>query len=588
MERSASFSDCRPEANYSEPPQAASTPPIPGGPRLAACVSLIALYLLPGLIGHDPWKQDETYIADIVRTMLDTGNMLVPTMAGEPFMEKPPLYYWVAAACAWLSSPLLPLHDGARLANLVLLGLTCQILARTARLCWKSGNNNAAPLVLLACLGMETHAHLMLTDIAMLPGVALALLGLASCRERPRWGGLLLGTGVGIGFLAKGLFVPGAIGLCAVLLPLWFRQWREPTYLRTLVIALVTALPWLLVWPIEIYLRSPSLFLDWFWLNNVGRFLGFSVPLLGAVHDRHFWLRNLPWFTFPALPLALATLWQRRTSVLADTRLQLPLVLSLVLAAVLALSASARNNYALPLLLPLSLLAAPAVMALPEALDRPWDWAARAVFGCLAALIFAVWASMTLQGSPPNWLLAPSTLPQELAAAPSLAGFVLAAFATLVAVAVGKRLLHGAGRGLCSWVLGLALCWALLSTLLLPSINYAKSYRSVFASIRTALPAEYRCMNSTGLGESERAMLDYYLGIVSWRRETGGPLGCDVLLVNGFRDSPPRDIDAAQWSLIWQGARPGDTRERFWLFSARLLQDMAGRPKTANNKKHVD
>ena len=586
MERSASLSDCRPETNYSEALRVTGTPPLPGGARLAACLYLIAFYLLPGLIGHDPWKQDETYIADIVRTMLDTGNMLVPTMAGEPFMEKPPLYYWVAAACTWLSSPFLPMHDGARLANLALLGPACLILARTSRLYWKCGNDSVAPLVLLACLGMENHAHLMLTDIAMLPGCALALLAFAGCRERPRWSGLLLGTGVGIGFLAKGLLVPGAIGLGAVLLPAWFRQWREPAYLRTLLIAFVAALPWLLIWPIEIYLRSPSLFVDWFWLNNVGRFLGFSVPMLGAAHDPHFWMRNLPWFTFPALPLALATVWQRRASLLADTRLQPPLVLSLVLAAVLALSASARNNYALPLLLPLSLLAVPAVIGLPEALDRFWDWGARAVFGCLAVLIWAVWADMMLRGAPPQWLAAPSTFPQELAA-PNLAGLALAAFVTLVALVAGKQLLHGAGRGLFSWVIGLALCWALLSTLLLPWINYGKSYRSVYASIRAALPAEYRCMSSAGLGESERAMLDYYLGILTWRREAGAPLDCDVLLVNGFSSAPPRDIDAARWMLAWQGARPGDTRERFWLFSARPPHDMASKPKTANNKKPV-
>ncbi|CAH2788159.1 MAG: Putative transmembrane protein [uncultured Paraburkholderia sp.] len=42
--------------------------------------------------GHDPWKQDETYTFGIVKHMLDTGDLVVPTNAGQPFVEKPPVY----------------------------------------------------------------------------------------------------------------------------------------------------------------------------------------------------------------------------------------------------------------------------------------------------------------------------------------------------------------------------------------------------------------------------------------------------------------------------------------------------------------
>ncbi len=548
------------------------------GPGFAACVGLVILYLLPGLIGHDPWKQDETYIADIVHTMLGSGDLAVPTMAGEPFMEKPPLYYWVAAACARLFAPVLQLHDGARLANLLFMGLTCALLAGTARRSWQPIHAGVAPLLLLACLGMETHAHLMLTDLAMLPGFALALYALALCHERPAWGGVLLGIGVGIGFLAKGMFAPGVIGACALLLPACFKEWRQPSYRRTLALAFAAALPWLLAWPLEIYWRSPRLFVDWFWLNNVGRFIGFSVPMLGAAHDPGFWLRNLPWFTFPALPLALLTLWRGRARLLADTRLQLPLTLGAVLAAVLALSASARGNYALPLLLPLSLLAVPSAVSLPAALDRYLDWAARIGFGSLAALMWLMWSDMAAYGAPPAWPVPASVLAHEFASRPDVGGAALGAGATLAAIALGKPLLAGAGRGLYAWVTGLALCWALLSTLLLPWIDYSKSYRTVYTAIRAALPPTYRCIGSAGLGESERAMLDYYLGIATWRREAGAAPECDVLLVNGFKDRPPRDIDPARWALVWQGARPGDSKEGFWLFSGKTAHTATHTP----------
>lgn len=87
-------------AGTAHPAKAAASPaPKPGGgPRflLAArtwtFVCFVLLYALPGLIGHEPWKQDETYIAEIVRNMGASGDLVVPRMADETFMEKPPLY----------------------------------------------------------------------------------------------------------------------------------------------------------------------------------------------------------------------------------------------------------------------------------------------------------------------------------------------------------------------------------------------------------------------------------------------------------------------------------------------------------------
>lgn len=279
--------------------------------------AITLLYLLPGLTGHDPWKQDETYITDIVRHMLDSGDWTVPTMAGAPFMEKPPLFYWVAAICATLFSPVLPMHDGARIATAVFLGGTCAALAWLGHRWWGRYHGRVAVLALLSCLGMALHAHFMLTDLAMLMGFAIALCGLALCRDKPVWGGLLLGTGVGIGFLGKGVLAPGVFGASALLLPLLFHPWREASYGRALAIACTASAPWLLIWPAALLHRSPQLFMEWFWLNNVGRFVGFSVPLLGAEHSRWFWLTTMPWFAFPALPLAMVSLWRQRFAALS-------------------------------------------------------------------------------------------------------------------------------------------------------------------------------------------------------------------------------------------------------------------------------
>src|SRR6185369_17226067 len=94
---------------------------------------LAAAWLLPGLIGHDPWKPDEAYSFGLVYHLIQTGDWVVPTLAGEPFMEKPPLFYITAALFAKAFSWLLPLHDAARLASGFYMTLTFILIGSTAR-----------------------------------------------------------------------------------------------------------------------------------------------------------------------------------------------------------------------------------------------------------------------------------------------------------------------------------------------------------------------------------------------------------------------------------------------------------------------
>lgn len=536
---------------------------------MPALLALAIAFLLPGLIGHDPWKQDETYIFGIIHHLLESGDWVVPTVAGEPFMEKPPLYYWIAAGFAWMFSPWLQLHDGARLATGFFMTITCCALGWTARHCWGRGIGRLGVLALLGCLGTVYYSHLMLTDVPLLTGFALASCGFALARTRSQAGGLLLGIGVGVGFLSKGVLAPGVLGLTAILLPACFANWRSRTYLRTLALALLVALPALLLWPTALYLRSPALFMEWFWMNNVGRFLGFSVQQLGAPHADGFWQETLPWFAFPALPLAMLTLWQRRKTIRDSAPLQFSLVLFGVLMAVLAVSASARPNYALPLLAPLCILAAPSVAALPASVDRMWAWSARLLFGSLAFAVGAIWAWLMVRGPlPDSWSAIGRYLPLDFRPQLNFNTLTMAPLLILAVAYAASRQPRAQGRGMVNWVAGITLCWGLVATLWLDWIDTAKSYRGVFASMESALPYSHRCMASSGLGESERAMLRYVLGIDTQRREIAPDDHCDLLLIDGVADAPPRDIDTSLWKLVWEGARPSDQHERLWLFKA--------------------
>ena len=65
------------------------------------CLSLAlcsALLFLLGLENHDLWNPDEPRVAGIAAEMAMDGDMVVPRLNNQPFLEKPPLYFWASSA----------------------------------------------------------------------------------------------------------------------------------------------------------------------------------------------------------------------------------------------------------------------------------------------------------------------------------------------------------------------------------------------------------------------------------------------------------------------------------------------------------
>ncbi len=548
----------------------------PAGQRWAYW-TLVLVFTFAGLTGHDPWKADEAYVFGVVQHMQASADWVVPELAGEPFMEKPPLFYWVASAFASSLSRWLPLHDGARLASGFFMLLACWAVAAAAKIWWGGSAARYAALALIACLGPLVQSHMMMPDLPLLAGFALSALGCATIPARPRRGGVLLGLGIGIGFLAKGLLAPAVIGLTTLILPLCFKAWRTRPYWRGLLIAAIVSLPWCAIWPVLLYRRAPALFMDWFWINNVGRFLGFSVARLGTEHLPWFWTQTIPWFTFPSLPLALWVLWRRRRTAWSEPPIQYALVAFAVLMLVLAVSSSGRSVYAWPLLVPIAIVAAPGAAHLPRRCDAIWAWLSLLLFGALCATTWGVWASMMRSGMPPDWPQLLRWLPATFV--PRFDGFaVLAATLATAAAWLGLRMAwQQPARGLTVWVVGITLSWSLLMTLWLPWLDFAKSYRSVFASM--PVPADSNCIASINLGEGERAMLKYITGRNPVRVEVSPAAGCTTLLVQREAAFGEPGIDPSRWQELWRGARPGVTNERFWLF--RRNDDAGPRPPDA-------
>ncbi len=536
------------------------TSPVKTSTKVLLAVLFLA-WMLPGTVGRDPWKADEPYTFGIVSHILQTGDWIVPNVAGVPFLEKPPLYFISAAISARVLSPFFALHDAIRLVNIGWMLLTMLFLALAVKeIAGKDAAWNA-PVLLMSCLILQVTAHKMITDVALLCGLAIGLYGLAASRRLPAWGGFWAGTGAGVGFMAKGMLAPGILGVTALALPVLFADWRSRRYGKALAVAALASLPWVTLWPAALYLRSREYFLELFWYQNFGRFVGFARIVKPDSH--WYYLLNLPWHGLPVLPLAGWALWKTRWEWRRNPLYQLPLVAYAVSLGVLSMSASNRDLYALPTILPLTVIAAAGSGQVSDRARSLIDKVSIVLFGILGVALWAALLAYITGNTALVKLLPSQTLHYRALDVRLLAAAVLITVLWLIVVA---RTARQGGPLLFSWTAGMMLVWGLAMTLWLPWLEASASYRGIFSSLRSGLPANYRCIASFDMGESERAMIEYYAGVQVRPIDWSGEERCDLLLVALDRDR----IDTSSqpsWTVLWEGRRPEDRpKEHYTLF----------------------
>ena len=515
-------------------------------------VLAMIIYLFPGF--HDPWKPDETYSFGLVYHILQTGDWVVPTLAGEPFMEKPPLFFLVASVTARLFSPLLALPDAARLASSLFMVVSLVGVALTGRLIYGRGWSAAA--LFLMSLGLFEFAHYLVTDMALLAGFSVAFYGLALGLARPRLAGFFCGTGLGMGFMSKGLLPVGIIGLTVLLLPFLTAAWRQRSYWSFAVFAGLAAAPWLFVWPAALFFRDQELFMTWFWVNNWGRFLGLNSLGPSSTGISSYY-NVLPWLLLPSWPLALVTLWRRRTA----SEWRMPLLFFLVILVVLGVAADARQLYALPLLVPVAVLAAGSVETL--SFWRPLNGIVCFLLGGLLAVLWGLWIALEI-----GW---PVAIVERLQAYQP--GYVyglnwwwvlVPAIATGVWLVLVLRPTPGWEFVLSKWLAGMAVLWLVVACLWVPYLDTGKSYRQVMMAVKEHLGGA-SSVASCNLGEPQRAMLHYFAGVLPMRLENDPRATNRFVLVQANRDRFPIE-PGVDWKLLWRGSRPGDRRETYCLY----------------------
>lgn len=531
-------------------------------PRGWPLVVLLALFILAGLVGHDPWKNDDAITIGVTADMLQRGHWLAPHLADRPYPDAP-LYYWTAAATGTLFSWLLPLHDAIRLASGFWVALTLFLLYRAGRE-WHSDEPAphefaiASTLAMAGCLGFLVHAHEAQPMLVAIAGHAAAYWAFALLPRKPGRATILLGLGLGFGFLGNGL-APMVALLPIGLIALWLAPDRAKAGLVLAggsLLGLAIAIPW----PLLLAALYPSYL--WLWLASE---MAMVAPPANIPHTAWAYIVMLPWFAWPALPLALWTLRSKRRFLRKPSYL-MPLLATIAVWICLSITLEARPSSALLLLPPLALLAAPGVATLRRGAANAFDWFGVMTFSFFCALVWVGWSAM-VSGSPERLATRVAKLVPGFSGQFHLLPFSLALITTIAwawMLTTGQRQ-RSPWRGLVHWLGGLTALWLLLMSLWLPWIEYGKSYRSIGVAIKTALPKQYGCVIGRNISDGNRALIDYFAGVAVFRDNVTGSNRCNWMLV--LRDARSnRNLDLPGWHLVTEIRRPTDRSERFVLY----------------------
>ncbi|TFW35787.1 ArnT family glycosyltransferase [Massilia horti] len=554
-----------------------------------ALFALGLLYILPGLIGRDPWKDDTDAGSFGIMWTMAHGNLhdwLLPNIAGLPAVNEGPLAFWLGALCIKLFGWLLGDVLAARVSTIGIFVVGTLSLWYTAfhlgrrpdaqplRLAFGGQPEpddygrtlaDTAVLIYLGCLGLLLHSHETLA--VTLQGSLLAYFLYRAVRyveTQSMRNAVLVGLSLGALVLTRSPLTPIVLVLALFLCTRFLNIPAGPTA-RHLALASGIGFAIALLWIV------PAMLLHPYGQSPVRAWLAYNATQLGlpSWHSITGFLRVGTWFFWPAWPFAGWAIWAwRRQQKLLHIVLPLSFVAALTL--LIVSGPQPENGDLLKLLPPLALMAAFGLPTMKRGAINAIDWFSVMVLTTLGALVWLFWIAK-LTGWPAQ--LAHNALKLVPGFTPEFGpvAFVVAA-ATSIGwiVLVHWRLSRQPSvlwRAVVLSSSGLILLWVLLMTLFLPDLNYSKSYASVAQQIAAKLPPDANCID-TDVGPAQRASFAYF-GHLPFAGVTGGQ--CDYLLLQDSVKSKGGDHGVAAhrmqgWTLLWEGRRPSDRVERYRLY----------------------
>jgi hypothetical protein len=320
---------------------------------LAVCL-IAGAVLLPNLGGYPLLDPDEGRHAAIAREMLGASSWrgwVVPTLGGEPYYDKPVLFYWLTAAAYGVVGVG---ELGARLVSTLSALGTIVLVWRLGATAWGTAAGVAAAIVCVTMTGVAGVARLATLDMLLTFWITASIAAVLHWQRTGRSQAIhLAAAAAACGTLTKGLVAPLVVAPFAAALafdPATRRHLRPSSLVTGAVTYLAVAGPWHLAAGAIDPAYLPALYLRHHLARAAGTFAQshvepayYYVPVLA--------LALLPWTVL--LPAAVVTNLQRAQR---DPLARACVAWAAVVVLLFSLSSTKLATYVLPALPPLALL----------------------------------------------------------------------------------------------------------------------------------------------------------------------------------------------------------------------------------------
>jgi 4-amino-4-deoxy-L-arabinose transferase-like glycosyltransferase len=556
-------------------------------PRIALWIFCLA-YLVPGLVGREPWKGEELQVfGQMLALAQGQSSWLHPTVWGQTLPLDAPLAYWMGAWAIGLAPSWLSAGSAARIPFALLLALTMfstwkaayylGLGARAQPVAFAFGGEakpkdyartiaDSATLALIACLGLALLSHEATPMLMQFSFFGCAFLGASALPYHPFKSSMALVVALaGLSFSgAPTLSVLLATGVACIIYV--DKENENTSLLRMYAYALLAC---------ALGIAAIAHYFDLF-----------HWRISSTARDWNNWrglVDLLVWFMWPAWPLVLWTLWQWRRQWLSQNwsrHLVLPLWF-IALALCVAFMTRTEDQTLMLVLPPMATLAAFALPTFRRSFSAFIDWFTLIFFTGCAFIIWVIWIAMQT-GWPPQPAanvarLAPGFVPSFSVLAFVFALMATAIWAWLVKWRVGRHR-QAIWKSLVLPSGGAALCWLLLMSLWLPLLDFARSYVPWVQQIQQTMKVQggssSDCMMTYGLNVGQMTAFHYHGGFEIKpldNAESPQNASCRWLMVDN--DSRPELAQVAhikEWRRIETIKRPANKNEDVTLYLRRV------------------